>query len=97
MLERLTTGARCSLQAHKAAAPNLRMCLDNVEIKMSDDKTKRGPRDAARINLGEEYEVRYWSEKFGVSKEDLAYAVQRVGSMANDVEAELKNDKGKWG
>ena len=64
---------------------------------MSDDPRKKGPRDSTRINLGEEYEVRYWSEKFGVSKEDLVYAVQRVGSMAKDVEAELQNKKQKWG
>jgi hypothetical protein len=60
---------------------------------MSDDRNKRGPRDSSRINLGEDYELRYWSEKFGVSKEDLVYAVQRVGSMARDVEAELKNNE----
>jgi len=55
-----------------------------------DDKTKTGPRDAARINTHEDYEVRYWSEKFGVTAEQLKAAVSRVGVMSKDVEAELK-------
>ena len=29
---------------------------------MSDDKTKSGPRDASRISLSEDYEVRSWTE-----------------------------------
>jgi hypothetical protein len=58
---------------------------------MSDDTSKRGPRDSSRINMNENYEVRYWTDKFGVTAEQLAKAVQRAGSMANDVEAELKN------
>jgi len=28
---------------------------------MSDDKTKRGPADAQRINVNEDYEVEYWT------------------------------------
>ncbi len=28
---------------------------------MADDKTKRGPADRSRINVNEEYEVRYWT------------------------------------
>ena len=39
--------------------------------------------------MNEEYELRYWSEKYGVSPERLRTAVQRVGVMAVDVEREL--------
>ena len=60
---------------------------------MSDDKTKRGPRDASRVNVDEDYEVRYWSKKFGVTKQQLADAVRRVGSMAKNVEAELTHKR----
>jgi hypothetical protein len=31
---------------------------------MADDKTNRGPQDRTRINLSEDYEVRYWTKKF---------------------------------
>jgi hypothetical protein len=57
---------------------------------MSDDPNQRGPADRARINLNEEHEVRYWSEKFGASSERLKQAVARVGPMAHDVEIDLK-------
>lgn len=57
---------------------------------MADDKADRGRRDQDRINITEVYELRYWSNKFGVSKEELAAAVARVGPIAKDVEAELK-------
>ena len=56
---------------------------------MSDDKSKLGRPDRNRINMNEDYEVRDWSEKFGVSKEELATAVKRVGPMLRDVEVEL--------
>jgi hypothetical protein len=57
---------------------------------MSDDKTSRGPADASRVNVHEDYELRYWSQKFGVSAEQLKAAVQAAGVMAKDVEARLK-------
>jgi acyl-CoA thioesterase FadM len=57
---------------------------------MSDDKTKSGPQDASKINLSEDYEVRYWTEKFGVSREQLEQAVKQAGSGAAAVEAHLQ-------
>lgn len=57
---------------------------------MTDDKTKTGSPDRERISLSEDYEVRDWSEKFGVSEERLRAAVEKVGNMADDVERELR-------
>lgn len=57
---------------------------------MADDKTDRGPQDRSRIALGEDYEVEYWTGKFGVSKERLEDAVKAVGSSADAVEQHLK-------
>ena len=57
---------------------------------MSDDKRKPGRPDRDRINVNEDYELRDWSKKLGVSKEELAAAVKRVGPMIRDVEVELK-------
>lgn len=57
---------------------------------MSDDKSKTGGQDRERINLGEDYEVRDWSEKFGVSEIRLREAVGKVGNLAEDVERELR-------
>lgn len=52
---------------------------------MADDKTNSRTRDRARIAIGEDYEVAYWTKKFGVSKEALADAVAAVGSSAQAV------------
>lgn len=57
---------------------------------MADDKTKRNPQDAARVNVNEEYEVRYWTDKFGVSEQQLRDAVAKVGVSAAEIERELQ-------
>jgi hypothetical protein len=58
---------------------------------MSDDKTKRGPQDRSRINLSEDYEVRYWTEALGVSRERLEELVRKHGNSAEKVRDALKS------
>ena len=57
---------------------------------MADDKTLRAPQDSSRIAMGEDYEVDYWTNKFGVSRERLQQAVDAVGNGADAVERHLK-------
>jgi Protein of unknown function (DUF3606) len=38
---------------------------------MADDRTLKGPQDRTRISLSEDYEVRYWCKKFGVTPDVL--------------------------
>ena len=52
---------------------------------MSDDKNDRGPDDRSRISLEEDYEVRYWAERWGITEEELAQAVKEVGNSASKV------------
>jgi hypothetical protein len=52
---------------------------------MADDRSIRGAADRTRINLQEDYEVRYWTQKWNVSREQLAAAVREAGVMAADV------------
>jgi len=35
-----------------------------------DDKTKTAPQDAKRVNIHEDYEVRYWTQKFATTPEN---------------------------
>jgi hypothetical protein len=56
---------------------------------MSDDTAVRGPQDSSRIALGEDYEVRYWTDKFGISEDELADAVKAVGNSADAVARHL--------
>lgn len=60
---------------------------------MSDDKSKRGAADRDRINVNEDYEVRYWTQRLGVTAVELKSAVAAVGPMAAAVEAHLKGRK----
>ena len=54
---------------------------------MSDDKSKTSPQDAARINLNEDYEVRYWTKELGVTEERLRQLVKDHGVSADAVRA----------
>lgn len=56
---------------------------------MADNKTNRGAADAARINLNEDYEVRYWTEALGISSDRLREVVGEVGSSAAAVRERL--------
>jgi hypothetical protein len=56
---------------------------------MSDDKSKAGKQDRDRIDVSEEYELRDWSKKFGVTPDEPKSAVQKVGPMAKDVQQHL--------
>jgi len=57
---------------------------------MPDDKSQTGGQDRKRIGLSEDYEVRDWSKKFGVTPEQLKAAVQTVGNDAEAVEKHLR-------
>lgn len=52
---------------------------------MADDKTKAGRADRERINIEEDYELRSWSAKLGVTSWEVKAAVRKVGPMAKDV------------
>jgi hypothetical protein len=60
---------------------------------MSDDKSQSGGQERKRINTGEDYEVRDWSEKLGVTPDKLKAAVRAVGNEAAAVEARLKGKR----
>jgi hypothetical protein len=59
---------------------------------MPDNLQSRHGQDRRRINVNEDYELRDWSKKFGVSQEELKEAVQAVGDQADKVEAHLKSN-----
>lgn len=49
---------------------------------MSDDLNKKGIQDRSKINMNEPHEVTYWTDKFGVTKEELQKAIERTGTNA---------------
>ena len=56
---------------------------------MADDKTKTAPQDSSRVNIHEDYEVRYWCQRFNCTSEELKTAVNKVGVSSAAVEQEL--------
>jgi hypothetical protein len=52
---------------------------------MADDTAKRDYRDRDRINVHEDYELRYWTKELGVTPEKLKQTVEKVGVMVTDV------------
>lgn len=56
---------------------------------MADNLQHAGPQDRSRINVHEEWEVRYWTEALGVSKEELTNLVREVGPSVSAVRQKL--------
>lgn len=54
-----------------------------------DYPSKRGPRDAARVSVSDDYEVRYWTTTLSVTKVRFIRAVTKVGTSVIAVRQEL--------
>ena len=60
---------------------------------MADDLTKSSGQDRKRINVHQDFEVRDWSKKFGVTADELKKAVEAVGIEASKVQEYLQGRK----
>ncbi|MDB5924884.1 MAG: hypothetical protein JWN13_3820 [Betaproteobacteria bacterium] len=56
---------------------------------MSDERRNKGQQDRNRIDVHEDYELRYWTKELGVSPDELKSAVQKVGPSAKAVREHL--------
>jgi 3-oxoacyl-[acyl-carrier-protein] synthase III len=54
-----------------------------------DNLTKKDQRDRSKINMHENFEVKYWTRELGVTREQLQKAVDKVGNSAATVRKEL--------
>lgn len=59
---------------------------------MPDDLKRKKPEDPNRININQSWEVDYWCEKLGCSREKLIRAVAAVGPMVTDVRKWLSSN-----
>jgi hypothetical protein len=78
------TGTR--LAGHKARR--------QLETQMPDDPSIRSGQDRERIDVGQEHELRHWSEALGVTKERLKEAVRAVGDRVDRVREHLRGRAG---
>jgi hypothetical protein len=56
---------------------------------MSDNKQERGQQDRSRIDVHEDYELRYWTKELGVTPAELKSAVLKVGPSVKAVREHL--------
>lgn len=56
---------------------------------MSDNLAIRRPQDPTKINLQEEWEVKYWTRALGVTADQLKRAVDEVGPLVVKVKSYL--------
>ncbi|MPZ47156.1 MAG: DUF3606 domain-containing protein [Betaproteobacteria bacterium] len=89
----LTFGANCE---HSGSALK-RALLANyrrlVNHSWARSEKNRGAQDRSRVNTSQDYEVRYSTQEFGVTEEQLRDAVQRVGSSADKVREHLRQGR----
>jgi hypothetical protein len=54
------------------------------------DKDQRTPQDLTTVGLEEEWELRYWCSRYGVTDAELRACVMEVGPRTADVEERLR-------
>lgn len=59
---------------------------------MIGNLSRRHPQDSSRINIHEDWELRYWSDRWQVSRQHLLDTVKRVGLQVSDVARALGKD-----
>jgi hypothetical protein len=57
---------------------------------MADDLKQTARPDDQRINVDQDHELTYWSEKLGVSRDRLREAVAKAGPVVRNVQRELR-------
>ena len=57
---------------------------------MADNLNDRGPQDRSRINVEEDWEVRWWCVQFNCTETELRQAVKKVGVTAENVRKEIR-------
>ena len=52
---------------------------------MAGSLSRRHPQDASRINVHEDWELRYWSDRWNVPRQQLMDTIKRVGVQVQEV------------
>lgn len=61
----------------------------NHQRYVMDDLTKKHPQDSSKVNVNEPWELKYWTQKLGVTADQLRAAVRAVGVSAAAVRRHL--------
>lgn len=58
--------------------------------QMADDAQQRGEPDRSLVSLGQDHEIAYWTDRFGISVESLTRAVDEVGHSVDRIQDWLR-------
>jgi hypothetical protein len=61
---------------------------------MPDDKSKTGGRDRSRVAGGQDYEVRYFAERHGISTEQAEQLIAKHGNSREELDEAARQMKG---
>ena len=61
---------------------------------MPDDKNDRGGQDRSRVSGEEEYEVRYFADKHGISMEQAQQLIDRHGNSRDKLDEAVRQMRG---
>ena len=64
----------------------------NPGLHRDNDPSHRAPHDPKRINMQDEWDVRYWMAKFEISRERLKLAVDAAGPTVEAVQRRLSGN-----
>lgn len=87
------TFSRKRVAGKAPATNNHEVTRIDEESPMADDRSIRGGQDRTRVNMDQDYEARYWAEKWNVSQDELRSAVKQVGPMVSDLEKHFGSRK----
>lgn len=59
---------------------------------MATNNAQRSPQDVLRVNVNDDDDLQYWTDRFEVSADCLRTAVDKVGVRVDAVVAELKKN-----
>jgi hypothetical protein len=62
---------------------------------MADDMSKRGKEDRARVSGAQGYEVDYFAQKHGISREQADDLIRRIGNDRARLDEAARNLKGR--
>ncbi|MBF0294990.1 MAG: DUF3606 domain-containing protein [Magnetococcales bacterium] len=57
---------------------------------MPDNLKIKAPQDPKKINIHQDHEIKYWTEKLNITEQQLREAVRTVGVMVDDIKRHLK-------
>jgi hypothetical protein len=64
--------------------------FEQLEHSVQRNFVKKAAPNRSKISIQNDYELKYWARHFGVTREDLQRAIEKVGNSAASVHKQLQ-------